>query len=242
MNERLLLGQNCHDEALVFEQVPDALNLNKRIPQIEREQIADEDRIDTAIRRATHDIAWLQQRQLGLEELQDAITAIRDKTVLVVRDVRKNMQRRSIDAERMQKCFGDDFLHLRARFSRNDYEDKKLRRSFLHLLERTPTSSLVEHFRDAVEVGNFACAELIRFEFHCRDDQDEFKTDFESIVQKFSRDDPVEMRKRLANVCKAIERVDARVMGLLQAVRVVRSPEQRPQRSSLAACWSTSLR
>ena len=74
---------------------------------------------------------------------------------------------------------------------------------------------------------NFACAELIRFEFRCREDQDEFKTDFESIVQKFSRDDPVEMRKRLANVCKATERVDARVTGLLQTLCVVRFPEQR---------------
>ena len=36
---------------------------------------------------------------------------------------------------------------------------------------------------------------------------------FESIVEKLSRNDPVEMRKRLANICKATERVDARFHG-----------------------------
>lgn len=226
MNGLVLLDQSWHDEAFTFAQVPDALNLNKRILQNEREQIADEDRIDTAIRRAKNDIAWLQQRQLGLEKLQEAITAIRDRTILAVRDVRKNMQRRSLDAERMQKCFSDEFLHLRARFSRDDDEDKELRRNFLHLLERTPTSNLLKHLRDALEMANFACAELIRFEFGCREDRDAFKTDFESIVQKFSRDDPIEIHKRLANVCKATERVDARVTDLLETVCVGRSPEQ----------------
>ena len=94
------------------------------------------------------------------------------------------------------------------------------------LLGRAPTSSLVEHLRDAVEVGNFACAELIRFEFWCREDKDEFRMDFELLLEKLSRDDPVEMRKRLANICKATERVDARVTELLQRVRSAYPPEQ----------------
>jgi hypothetical protein len=214
--------QNCH---WALEKVPEALNLHKRILQTERDQIADEDRIDDAITRAENDIARLQRRQLSAEQLQAAIIAIRDRAVMIVRDVRKNIQRRSLDAECMQECLNDEFLRRRSRFSRDDFEDETLRRKFLQLLERTPTSSLIEHFCDAMEAEHFACAELIRFEFWCRDDQDEFRTDFESMVDKLSRDDPVKMRKRLTNICKATERVDARVTELLQGVRLVRPPE-----------------
>jgi hypothetical protein len=225
MNEFLSLNQNCHDQSWAFEQVPDALNLHKRILQTERDQIADEDRINDAITRAENDIARLQQRQLGSQQLQADIITIRDRAVLIVRDVRKNMQRRSLDAECMQDCLNDDFLRRRSRFSRDDFEDETLRRRLFQLLERAPTSSLIGHLRDAVEVGEFACAELIRFEFWCREDQDEFRADFESIVEKLSPNDPVEMRKRLANICKATERVDAKVTELLQEVRLVRPPE-----------------
>ena len=226
MNELFSLNQNCLDASWVLEQVPEAVNLHKRILQTDRDQLADEDRIDDAIGMAENDVAWVQQRKLGLEQLQSAITAIRDRTALVVRDVRKNMQRRRLDAECMQKCLNNDFLRQRSRFSRDDFEDEKLRTTLFQLLDRAPTSSLVEHLRDAVEVGNFACAELIRFEFRCREDKDEFRMDFESMLEKLSRDDPVEMRKQLANICKATERVDARVTELLQRVRLAHPPEQ----------------
>jgi hypothetical protein len=230
MDELLSLNQNCHDQSWALEQVPEALNLHKRILQTERDQIADEGRINDAITRADNDIARLQQRQLDSQQLQAAIITIRDRAVLIVRDVRKNMQRRSIDAKRMEECLNDEFLSRRSRFSRDDFEDETLRRKFLQLLERTPTYSLIELLCDAVEAEHFACAELIRFEFWCRDDQDEFRTDFESMVEKFSRDDPVEMRKRLTNICKATERVEARVTELLQGVRL-----DRPRELSMSA-------
>ena len=84
------------------------------------------------------------------------------------------------------------------------------------LLERVETSALIDHLCDAVEVGNTACAELIRFEFQCRDDRHEFRSRFEAIVAKLCPEDPVEMRKRLVTIYKAIEKVDARIASLLQ--------------------------
>ncbi len=215
--------QNCH---WALEKVPEALNLHKRILQTERDQIADERRIDIAITGAENNIARLQQRQLSSQQLQAAIVAIRDRAVLIIRDVRKNMRRRRLEAECMQECLNDDFLRRRSRFSRDDFEDETLRKKFLQVLEHTPTSSLIELLYDAVEAEHFACAELIRFEFWCRDDHDEFSTDFGSMVEKFSRDDPVEMRKRVANICKATERVEVRVTELLKRVPLVRPPEQ----------------
>jgi hypothetical protein len=116
MNELLSLNQNCRDQSWASEHVPEPLNLHKRIFQTERDQAADEARIDDAITRAENDITRLQQRHS--QQLQAEIITIRDRTVLTVRDVRKNMQRRSFDAERMQECLNDDFLRRRSRFSR----------------------------------------------------------------------------------------------------------------------------
>ena len=216
MDEPLSPNQNVRDDTWASERVPDPVSLLQRILQAERAQVADESRINFAITAAEKDITWLRQRPLDPEQLQSAIAAIRDRTVLAVRDVRKNMQQRSLLAERMQECLSDDFK--RTRFSRDCLEDEKVRRKFLQTLERTATSDLIEHFCDAMEAGNFACAELIRSDFRCRDDRHALKTRFELTLERLSRGDPVAMRKRLANICKAAERVDARVAGLLRVV------------------------
>ena len=225
MNEPSSLYQNCHDDSCASEQLPEAFNLHKRILQTERDQINDEARIDQAITLAENDIAHVQKRQLAFERSQAAIITIRD-AVLIIRDVRKNMGRRSLDAERMQQCLNDDFLRQRSRFARDEFDDESLRKKLFQLLQRTTTSSLIEYFHDAVEAGDFASAELIRFEFQCRDDQDEFRVAFGKVVEKLSRDDPVEMRKRLANICKATARVDTRVTDLLHRTLLVRAPQQ----------------
>jgi hypothetical protein len=77
-----------------------------------------------------------------------------------------------------------------------------------------------------VEVGNFVCAELIRFEFHCREDQDQHRLDFSSTIEKLSGDDPVDMRNRLPNICKATDRADLRITDLLRRVRLAHTPGQ----------------
>jgi hypothetical protein len=192
-----------------------ALNLYKIIDQTERDQSADGTRIDDAIVRAEKEIARLEQRQLAPEQLREETVAIRDRAVLITREMRKQMQRRALAAKRVQDRMSDIFRQ-RSRFAISDSEDKSLRKHFMGLLERTETSALIDHLCDAVEVGNTACAELIRFEFQCRDDRHEFRPRFEAIVAKLCPEDPVEMRKRLVNIYKAIEKVDTRIANLLQ--------------------------
>ena len=68
-----------------------AFNLPRTILQAERDQKADEARIDVAITKAESEIAALEQRHLGPKELQRAIITIRDQAILAIRDVRKNM-------------------------------------------------------------------------------------------------------------------------------------------------------
>ena len=47
-------------------------------------------------------------------------------------------------------------------------------------------------------------------------DRHKYTTSFETIWAKFALCDPVEMRKRLTNIHKAAERVDARITDLLK--------------------------
>jgi hypothetical protein len=108
-----------------------------RILQVERDQKADGTRIDYAIAQAEREIVAL--RHVGGQELQRSINAIRDRIILTVRDVRKNMARRTIAAKNMQAIVDDSFLRRSSRFATDDRTDEKLRTRFFELLARTPT-------------------------------------------------------------------------------------------------------
>jgi hypothetical protein len=199
-------------------QASEALESYRRILQIESEQRADAARIDDVIRRAEEEIARIEQRHLTPRQLHDASTAVCDRAVLITRNVRKNMQSRMLAAKRMEPCLGGASLLQRARFAADDSEDEKLRWRFFELLERTPTSALADRLLKAMQSGGLALAELIRFEFQCREDRREFMPRFEAILAKFSPEDPIAIYKRIASVCKAVEKVDAKIAGLLKRV------------------------
>jgi hypothetical protein len=217
MNERFALKRKPCNDRHSADHAGEVLNfcLN-RILQAERAQKADEARIDHAITKAESEIAALEQRNLGPEELQRAIITIRDRAILTIRDVRRNMVQRAIAANNMQGSVDDDFLRRRSRFAEDDLADANLRTRFFALLERTPTFALVQHLRDAIEVGNVACAESIRLEFQCREDRREYAASFKMILEKIALQDPVEMRKRLASIRNAAEKIDARITDLLK--------------------------
>jgi hypothetical protein len=193
-------------------------NLPRKILRVERDQKADGTRIDNAITQAESEIAALRRRPLGPRELQRSINAIRDRIILTVRDVRQNMVKRTIAAKNMEGIVDDGFLCWNSRFSANGLVDEKLRARFFELFASTPTSLLIHHLHDAIDAGNFTCAENIRFEFQCRKDRQEYAAAFDMILEKNAFRDPVEMRKRLANILKAAEEADARITDLLRQV------------------------
>ena len=186
-----------------------------RILQLERDQKADGTRIDYAIAQAQREIVALR-RHVGGQELQRSINVVRDRIILTVRDVRKNMARRTIAAKNMQGIVDDSFLRRSSRFATDDRTDEKLRARFFELLARTPTYSLLQHLMDAIDAGNSACAENIRFEFQCREDRQQYAATFHMILDKHAFRDPVEMRRRIANIRKVADDADARITGLLR--------------------------
>jgi hypothetical protein len=193
-----------------------------RILQVERDQKADGTRIDYAIAQAQREIVALP-RHVGGQELQRSINAIRDRIILTVRDVRKNMARRTIAAKNMQAIVDDSFLRRSSRFATDDRTDEKLRTRFFELLARTPTYALLQHLMDAIDAGNSACAENIRFEFQCREDRQQYCATFHMILDKHAFRDPVEMRRHLANIRKVADDADARITDLLRRCAVIES-------------------
>jgi hypothetical protein len=69
---------------------------------------------------------------------------------------------------------------------------------------------------DAIDAGNSACAENIRFEFQCREDRQQYCATFHMILDKHAFRDPVEMRRRIANIRKVADDADARITDLLR--------------------------
>jgi hypothetical protein len=190
----------------------------KRIAQLERDQKADEVRINAAISKAESEIARLEHRNLDPDALWSALWAIRDKTVLMTRDVRKNMHKRTAVAKEMQETLSSDFIYRSNRFAIEDSADAALRTRFFNLLERTPTPGLIDHLKDAIENGNFACAESIRFEFKCREDRHLYSASFEAIEEQFRDEEPAEMQMLLVTIANAAATIDRRVTDLLQKV------------------------
>jgi hypothetical protein len=195
----------------------DVASLIKRLIQLERDQQADEGRIDAVLRKTETDVANLLQRYRSPEALRKAIAAIRDRTALVTRDVRKNMHERSKAAMKLlEKCIRLDCRSQRTRFAADDTADAALRTRFFELLERTPTAALVKHLKDALQNGNVACAESIWFEFACRADRHLYSAEFGAIRRAYGDADPAEMQIRLIAVANAATRVDRKLADLLQ--------------------------
>jgi hypothetical protein len=219
MGERVAVDPNPHNQARHARPAARAVDLLNSIIEDARDQQTDRVRIEDALADAEEQIAALQRRYLRPEESRRAVVAICERVLLSVRDLRRNMLRRGIAAQKLQSALDDDFLHECSRFAEDDRLDRDLRTRFFELLRRSPTFRLLQHFQEAVEAGNLACAEVIRFEFLCRHDRDEYGASFETLAARSALHDPVAIRKRLAEICNAAEEVDARLTKLLGAVR-----------------------
>jgi hypothetical protein len=213
MNESRAPKQNGpHNPANTCGKDLSALRL--KIMQTEQDQDADAARIENCITSAEQYIAFVAKRQIDAEDMQKALRTIRDRAVLSLRDVRKNMHQRAARSRQIQNWL-DDYLRHRSRFADEEREDAHFRARLIELLARAETSSLADRLREALEMGDIAAAELIRFEFHTRMDKQPFMASFEAITTPIRDLDPVEMHRRLANICSAVKNVDARIADLI---------------------------
>jgi hypothetical protein len=219
MNERGAAKRNrYHYNATDYRTKVSALHL--KILQAELDQNADATRINDRITSAEQEIVRLKNRQLDSEKLHKAIVGIRDRAVLSISNVRKNMQKRAAKTIQMQNDLNEYFRRC-SRFADDELDDAHFRVRLIELLARTATSALLDHLQEASQIGHMACAELVRFEFQTRDDRHAFTARFEAIKKSIRRHDPVEMRERLANICNVVKNVDWRASDLIMRSQLV---------------------
>jgi hypothetical protein len=186
-----------------------------KVLEIERYQLADYTRVDCAITKGEGEIAALEEVGLGPNELRRETAVVRDRTVLAVREVRKNMAKRAITAKNMQESLVKS-LRQRSRFAVADTVDASLRARCFASLECIPTLTLICHFIDAIKAGDFARAECIRFEFQTREDRHEYVVTSKAIFVQFAPSEPADILKRIAKICRVAEMADARVVDLFR--------------------------
>ena len=186
-----------------------------KVLEIERHQLADYARVDYAITKGEDEVAALEERRLGPNELRREASVVRDRTVLAVREVRNNMAKRAITAKNMQGSLVE-CLRQRSRFAVVDTVDASLRARCFASLECIPTLTLICHFIDAIKAGDFARAESVRFEFLTREDRHEYVVTARAIFARFAPCEPADILKRIAKICRAAEMADARVIDLFR--------------------------
>ncbi len=120
-----------------------------KVLEIERHQLADYARVDYAITKGEHEIAALEELWLGPNELRKETSVVRDRTVLAVREVRKNMAKRAITAKNMRGSLVES-LRQRSRFAVADTVDAKFTRALLREsgVRTDPYAHLSLHRRD----------------------------------------------------------------------------------------------
>jgi hypothetical protein len=184
----------------------------KNIIEAERDQDADCTRIDAAVRLAEQDIAVLRCRQLGPDEAHKKWSAIRDQTILAVRDVRRNIVKRADEAKEAHRGMIEAFFRERGACPRDD-KGRPLP-EYSAILQEIPTKGLLDHLRYLIQIGDFVRAQSIRAAFELREDRYRYVPAFEKILAQLAFAESGDLDERLARIRRSADEVDAKITDL----------------------------
>jgi hypothetical protein len=172
----------------------------------ERDQDADCARIDAAINLAEQDIAALESRQLDSEEARQGWFAIRDRTILAIRDVRRDVIKRANEAKETETWMIEKFFREKA--NGNPLHE------FSVTLQDIPTKELLDYLCYLIRVNDPARVQCIRIVFKARLDHHRYNVTFNKILAGFAFAESGDMGERLARICRSADKADARVADL----------------------------
>jgi hypothetical protein len=180
--------------------------------QVERDQDADCTRIDAAVRLAEQDIDLLKSRQLDPDEMHTKWSAIRDQTILAVREVRRKIVNRADEAKETHKEMIEAFFREREAYPR----DGKIPSlpEYSGILQEIPTRGLLDHLRYLIRIGDFVRAQSVRAAFEARGDRCRYVPAFEKILAQFAFAESGGLDERLARICHSADQVDAKITDL----------------------------
>jgi hypothetical protein len=186
------------------------------VERAERAQEADSARINAAVEAAENAITALATRQLDSTELRNEWAAIRDRTILAVRDVRHNIMKRSATASETQRWMEEKWL-------REVYDDKILH-AFTADLQTKPTRLLVDYLGYLIQVIDLARIQSVVVVFAARADNQRYKTIFDKMLGRFTLSQSGIMGARLAKICELAESVDLKITHLFSAHYMSKRP------------------
>lgn len=189
----------------------------KNMVAAERDQQADCARVDHALRLAEAEIAFLETRELDIDELHRRRSVIRDRTILAIRDVRQNMAKRALAAKATEKSMTNEFIRHDPGFSR-DYVVPHLN-AFAAMLERTPSFGPVDHLRKLIADGDRDLDKSILLALEAREDSRIYAAMLERILAQLELAGRTKMQEHLTIMTRAAERADARITDLLCGAR-----------------------
>jgi hypothetical protein len=181
----------------------------KKLIDAEQDQRADCARIDAAVESAQQQISALPERCVSPAEARKQWSAIRDRTILLLRDVRGNILSRANAAKETRRSIIEAFLRDGAPSSSP---------GFVSMLADIPTEALLDHLQYLIRVGDRPHAQQICAAFEAREDRQAYMSAFEEIVAEwvFSQSGN-DLAERVAGICHLAEEADAKITTLLSS-------------------------
>jgi hypothetical protein len=174
--------------------------------EAERDQDADCARIDAATAVAEREIAALEGQRLEPHEMRREWSAIRDRTILAIRDVRRNIAKRARDAKETEIWIVEKLLRQES--------DGRIQQEFSATLREVPTKALLDYLRYLIEVGDLARIQSVCGVFAGRDDRQRYQVAFDSMVSQFAFAESGALGERVVRIRRSAEKVDERVAAL----------------------------
>ena len=188
----------------------------------ERDQEADCARINAAIGLAEQDIAALESRQLEPDEMREKWSAIRDRTILAIRPVRRNVIERASKAKQTEKWMIEKSIR--------EESDGRVTREFSAELKKVPTKDLLDYLRYLIKIGDRARIQSICILFEAREDRQAYNVAFGKMLAQFALAKYGGLEERLTRICCLAEKADASIANLFCA-RALTSSHPRATRA-----------
>jgi hypothetical protein len=193
------------------------------VERAERDQEADFARIAAAVETAQKAIAALAARPLGPDTTRKEWAAIRDRTILGIRDVRHNVIKRARLARETERWMVEKWLR--------EINDGRILRELAAELQRMPTAGLLDYLRYLIGFADIARIQSVSAVFTARADKQGYEAAFDAMLRQFTLSQCGALGARIARIHELSEMVDARIFNLFSAPCTSRQPSPAvPQR------------
>jgi hypothetical protein len=193
------------------------------VERAERDQSADCARIDAAIGAAEKAITAVEARQPYPDGRREQLSAIRDRTILAIRNVRHNIMMRANKAKQTERWMVQKWLR--------EINDGKILREFTADLQKVSTQELFDYLNYLIRVDDLARIQSVNAVFAARSDNQRYAAAFEKMLGQFTLSKCGVLGARIAKIYQSAESIDIKIVELLSThcmVKPLSAPVSQP--------------